>query len=180
MGIFRIRHKGTPHAPSLRRAAADEVTLVIHRDLSGDVPVTGIDERPGVRALIAGQRPRGPHPPWRETTMRVRLVRAPDDPDDPNRIAVLTESGWTVGDVDRTRAIRIAPALDRFVRDLTAKRAFARCALEVRCTAVAWAEWDPGGAADADDCPTEVGMVLLVDDRDLAIAPAVPEIPARV
>ena len=114
--------------------------------------------------------------------MRVRLVREPDDVDDPNAIAVLTETGLAVGYVDRTRAIRMAPVLDRFLQGLAAKREFAGCMVEVRCTAVAWADWDPADSAQAQgtDGAAAIGMTLLVDDRSLGIKLAAPEIPALV
>ena len=167
-------------AAGLRRATV--VTCLIRRHLVGDVEVAGIDRYPSAWAAIAGRRPRDPSEPWRETTMRVRLVREPDDPDDPNTIAVETEAGRTIGHIDRRRAIRIAPALDRFLVDLAAKREFADCVIDVRCTAVARAEWDgcvPASTQTADR-PAAVGMTLLVDDRSLGIKLAAPELPALV
>jgi len=182
MRIFGDDSTGSTHLEAAGVRRATDVTCLIRRCVSGDVEVTGIDRHPAAWAAIAGRRPRDPSEPWRETTMRVRLVRAPDDPDDPNTIAVETAAGRTIGYVDRRRAIRMAPALDRFLVTLTTKREFAGCVIDVRCTAVAWAEWDvcaPASVRTAD-APAAVGMTLLVDDRSLGIKLAAPELPALV
>jgi len=178
MRIFRHTGDRVGHRWPGAGQRGGDVTCLIRRCLTGDVEVTGIDRFPAARAAIAGRRPRDPYQPWRETTMRVRLVREPDDPDDPNTIAVLIEDGVPVGHVDRTRAIRMAPALDRFLGELGAKREFGGYDIDVRCTAVAWAEWDdaPPGSTDT----VAVGMTLLVDDHDLGIKLAAPELPALV
>jgi hypothetical protein len=182
MRIFGDHSTGTTRAQAAGVRRGTDVTCLIRRCLSGDVEVTGIDRYPAAWAAIAGHRPRDPCEPWRESTLRVRLVRAPDDPDDPNTIVVETEAGRTIGYVDRRRAIRMAPSLDRFLRDLAAKREFADCVVDVRCTAVAWAEWDVRLPASPRtiDAPAAVGMTLLVDDRSLGIKLAAPELPALV
>jgi hypothetical protein len=190
MRIFRNTSPEFTRPSAAGGRGAGDVVCLIRRSLTRDVEVTGVDRSPAARAAFVGRRPRDPSEPWRETTMRVRLVREPDDVDDPNAIAVLTEAGLAVGYVDRTRAIRMAPVLDRFLQSLAAKREFAGCAVEVRCTAVAWAEWDPADAAQAEgtdvaqaegtDVPAAIGMTLLVDDRDLGIKLAAPAIPALV
>lgn len=180
MRIFRHRADGL----SNRRAGAGrrggDVTCLIRRCLAGDVEVTGIGRFPDAHAALAGRRPRDPDEPWRETTLRVRLVRDPDDPDDYNTIAVLTDDGQALGYVDRTRAIRMAPILDRYLRELGSKRVFAGCDIDVRCTAVAWAEWDDDAPPGSTDAPAVVGMTLLVDDHHLEIKLAAPELPALV
>jgi len=178
MRIFRTAAGGRRDRGTTGGAGGEDQRCLIRRCLTGDVEVTGIARHPGVRAAIAGRRPRDPSMPWRETPMRVRLVREPDDPDDPNRIGVFTMHAQRVGDVDRRRAIRIAPAIDRYLRGLRARPEFAHCALEICCTAIAWAEWDPIATADAE--PAAAGMTLLIDDRDLGFTLAVPELPALV
>ncbi len=182
MRIFGDNSTGSSRATAAGVRRGTDVTCLIRRCLSGDVEVTGIDRYPAAWAAIAGRRPRDPREPWRESTLRVRLVRVSDDPDDPNTIAVETEVGRTIGYVDRRRAIRMAPSLDRFLRNLATKREFAGCVVDIRCTAVAWAEWDvrvPTTPQTAD-APAAVGMTLLVDDRSLGIKLAAPELPALV
>jgi hypothetical protein len=178
MRIFRTASGGRRDRGTTAGGGGDRQRCLIRRCLAGDVEVAGIARHSSAHAAIAGRRPRDPSMPWRETPMRVRLVREPDDPDDPNRIAVLTMHQERIGDVDRRRAIRIAPAIDRYLAGLRARPEFADYALEICCTAIAWAEWDPTAAADAE--PAAVGVTLLIDDRDLGFTLAVPELPALV
>src|SRR5271169_4425078 len=78
-----------------------ELVCILRRCMYGAVEVVDARCHPeGVKA-IAGTRPRDEAEPWRERIVKVRLVREPTNPDDPNAIAVFSDVGNLVGHVRR-------------------------------------------------------------------------------
>jgi hypothetical protein len=136
----------------------------------GDVEVLDTHRYPEGRKSIAGPRPRDENELWREKIVKVRLVLEPDNPDDPNAIAVLTDGGVMVGHVGRPSARRMAPVIDTVLRSIAAKREFRRCAVDVYCTAFVSADWndfeDLDEAGDKHE-PSLLEVTLLLDDVDL-------------
>ncbi len=158
------------------------VTLRLRRCMYGDVEVTETDRHHAAHAALAGPCPPRDEP-WREKAVRVWLVRRYDDPDDPNAIAVLTAAGLPCGRVSGDSARRMAPAIDRALAELAGKRAFRGCTVDVYCTALVVAEWNPrddGWPELRVDGPTRVEVILLVDDLDLGLTLAAPDIPVCV
>jgi hypothetical protein len=147
-----------------------ELVCIVRRCMYGAVEVVGARCHPeGVKA-IAGTRPRDEAEPWRERIVKVRLVREPTNPDDPNAIAVFSDAGNLVGHVRRSSARRMAPAIDSFLRSLAAKREFRGCALDLCCTAFVSAEWVDLASLDRGEDgqePSVLDVTLLVDDGDL-------------
>jgi hypothetical protein len=151
-------------------AGTGELVCILRRCMYGTVEVVGARCHPeGVKA-IAGARPRDEAEPWRERMVKVRLVREPTNPDDPDAIAVFADAGNLVGHVRRSSARRMAPAIDTFLRSLAAKREFRGCALDLYCTAMVSAEWvdlaDVDRGEDEQE-PSVLDVILLVDDGDL-------------
>jgi hypothetical protein len=183
MRIFG-HHFRTP-VPAHRAAdghGSGTLTCRARRCLYGDVAVVDVDKHPAARAAVAGPRPARDEP-WREKVIRVRLVRAYDDPDDPNAIDILTDAGLPLGHVCRTSARRMAPAIDDALDAIAAKRECKECTVDIYCTALVVAEWDRFDDALAhahSDGPAVVELTLLVDDVDLGLALAAPEIPVCV
>ena len=158
------------------------LTCRARRCMHGDVAVVGVDEHPAARAAVAGPRP-ARDAPWHEKLIRVRLVRAYDDPDDPNAIDILTDAGLLLGQVRRTSARRMAPTIDDALDAIAAKRECKGCTVDIYCTALVVAEWDrfdDGSPYAHADGPVVVELTLLVDDVDLGLALAAPEIPVCV
>jgi hypothetical protein len=158
------------------------VTLRLRRCMHGDVVVIDTHRHPDACAALAGPRPpRDEH--WREKAVRVWLVRRYDDLDDPHAIAVLTAAGRPIGRVSGVSARRMAPAIDCALAALAGKRAFKGCTVDVYCTALVVAEWDPRDDDWPDpgiDGPTCLEVTLLVDDVDLGLTLAAPDIPVCV
>ncbi|MGP8241345.1 MAG: HIRAN domain-containing protein [Solirubrobacteraceae bacterium] len=136
----------------------------------GNVEVRGTHRYPEGRKSIAGPRPRDERELWREKIVKVRLVLEPDNPDDPNAIAVLTDAGILVGHVRRSSARRMAPVIDTLLRSIAAKREFRGCTVDVSCAAWVSAEWKDLEDLNEDDDthePSWLGVTLLLDDVDL-------------
>jgi len=144
----------------------------------GDVEVRGIDDHPGGPAL-AGPRPRHGKELAREKIVSVRLRLVPGDTDAVTAIAVVTEDDIPIGDVDPARADRMAPALDGFLRRIATPRERRGCSVDVRCSAFLTAEWRaPEDLSDGDDpwVPSELEIILLIDDGDLGYKISPPKL----
>jgi hypothetical protein len=184
MPAFRHRR----HAPQAPRRPVDghgaaDLVVMIRRCIYGEVWVVGTERYPEGRIAIAGTRPRRADDLCREKTVRVRLVREPDDRGGPDTIGVVTEDGVRVGDVCHTSARRMAPAIDQILEEIATSRECAGCTVDVRCTAFVVAEWDGDsgvGTRAGGDAPTLLEVTLLVDDLDLGSRLAAPELPVLV
>lgn len=184
MHIFGHRHRA--HAARPRPAHGGhtaDLVLLVRRCMWGDVEVVDTEWHPAGRAAVAGPRPRRGGDLRREKTVRVRLVRAPGDRDDPAAIDVVSATGVSIGRVCAPRAARMAPAIDRLLDETARTRECAGCRVEVWCTAFVVAEWDvptdTAGAPD-DPGPASLELTLLVDDLDLGVKRAAPELPVLV
>lgn len=173
--VRRIFRRERTEPSSLPRAAdghrAGELICMLSRCMYRDVEVVGVHDCPDGWRSIAGPRPRNERELWREKLVKVRLVREPDDPDDPNAIAVLTEGGVLLGHVARSSARRMAPVIDTVLREIAAKREYRGCTVDVCCTAFVSAEWnDLDDVDDAEDIhvPALLEFTLLVDDGGLS------------
>jgi hypothetical protein len=147
-----------------------DLACIVRRCMYGAVEVVDIGSYHEGLKEIAGPRPRDDNELWREKMVKVRLVREPANPDDPNAIAVFTDAGIVIGHVRRSSARRMAPAIDTFLRSVAAKREFKGCAVDVYCTAFVSAEWiDLTNLDDSEDehKPSWLDVTLLVDDGDL-------------
>jgi hypothetical protein len=173
-GIMRVFRRKRVDPSTLPRAAdghgTGELICLLSRCMYGDVEVLDTHRYPEGRKSIAGPRPRDENELWREKIVKVRLVLEPDNPDDPNAIAVLTDAGILVGHVHHSSARRMAPRIDTVLRSIAAKREFKGCAIDVHCTAFASAAWNGLEDLDEDEDkhePSLLEVTLLLDDIDL-------------
>lgn len=153
-----------------------EIVVVLRRCMYGNVEVVDTEAAPFGRTAVAGRRPRSEREPWRERIVSVRLELHPDEIDN---IAVVSDSGERVGQVDPVRAVRMAPTIDRILRNVAATRACRGCAVDVRCSTFVYAEWDSPADVETGSGPhgpSLFEMTLLVDDGDLGFKISPPEI----
>jgi hypothetical protein len=176
--MFSRKHVDPTNLPRLIDGhGSGELICVLRRCMYGDVEVVGARRHPDAVRSMAELRPRDEDEPWSEKIVRVRLVREPDDPDDPNAIAVFTDAGILAGHVHRSSGRRMAPAIDTALRNIAAKREFKGCAVDVYCTAFVSAEWIDLEDLDEDEHePSVLDVTLLLDEVDLGCKISGPDI----
>ena len=131
-----------------------------------EVDVAGLRHHWAAACAIAGRRPRDDVE--RGKTIKVRLVREPDNPHDPNAIAVVSDNAGQLGYIPREFAAELAPGIDDFLRTVAAKRETSGQAVDFYCSAEVLAAWLDLEDLDPEDDkyePDSVDVTLWFDPK---------------
>ena len=147
MGLFS--KKPIEPAPEGNGAAPFISTFPRGEDLQ--VEVAGLEHHWDVVRALAGNRPREEDETEREKSVKLRLVREPDNQYDPNAVAVWSDKHGHVGYVPKEIAAELSPAINQ-LRELAAKPLGGE-ALDFYCSADLYAQWDDWEPDPADRDP---------------------------
>ncbi len=139
MGLFSSK----PKEPAPEGNGEAPVTATFPRGEDW-VQVVGLSHHWDAVRALTGNRPREEDENEREKSVKVRLVREPDNQYDPDAIAVWSDKHGHVGYVPKEIAADFGSAIDH-LRVLAAKELRGE-ALDVYCVAdlyAMWDDWDP-------------------------------------
>ena len=160
MGLFS--KKPAEPAPEGNGAAPFLSTFQRGDDIVAEV--AGLEHHWDAVRALAGNHPRDEDEYEREKSVKLRLVREPDNQHDPNAVAVWSDKHGHVGYVPKDLAAELSPVINTF-RQLAAKELNGE-ALDFYCSAdlyAAWEDWqtiqEMGSEANKNE-PEEVTLTL--------------------
>ncbi len=125
------------------------------------VEVAGLEHHWDAVRALTGNRPRDEDEIEREKSVKLRLVREPNNQYDTNAIAVWSDKHGHVGYVPKELAAELSPGLES-LRELAAKE-LRGDALDLYCSAdlyAEWNDWDPDLDDGDKNDPVEVTLTL--------------------